>query len=186
MTTPILETPRLHLRPIVMDDHVWVQQHFPEWDVVRYMLAGNVPWPYPADGAKQFFTDKLIPKTQSGVLQAWAIVEKASHTPIGVLNLKPGISGGGNRGFWLGTAWHGKGYMSETVRVTTDYAFGALGMPRLVLNNAKPNTASAKLKIKANAALIREEEMDFVGGRMMAQWWELTPKQWATSPLKCG
>lgn len=186
MNVTPLETPRLKLRPIEFDDHKWVQQHFPVWEVVRYMLAGNVPWPYPDDGALQFFNAKIMPKTQSGELQAWAIIEKASNTPIGVLNLKPGISGGGNRGFWLGTPWHGKGYMSETVRVTTDYAFDTLGMPKLVLNNAKENTASAKLKINADATLLREEEMDFIAGRMTAQWWELTPERWRASRLKCG
>ena len=184
MTTPILETQRLLLRPVVFDDHVWVQKLFSQWEVTRYMLAGAVPWPYPADGAHQFFTQKLMPRIEEGVTKAWTIIDKADSAPIGILNLKPGFTDGGHRGFWLDATRHGRGYMSEIVHKTTDYAFGPLAMPLMRMNNAKENTASAKLKINAGAVLIREEEVDFVAGRLTAQWWELTPAQWATSPLK--
>ena len=48
--TPVLETPRLILRPPLPADTPVVQRRFPQWEIVRYLHA-KVPWPYPADGA---------------------------------------------------------------------------------------------------------------------------------------
>jgi [ribosomal protein S5]-alanine N-acetyltransferase len=45
-----LETRRLLLRPLALEDAEQIQRIFPHWDVVRY-LADRVPWPYPDDGA---------------------------------------------------------------------------------------------------------------------------------------
>jgi ribosomal-protein-alanine N-acetyltransferase len=47
---PALETARLLLRPLQLDDAEQVQILFPHWEIVRY-LASRMPWPYPPDGA---------------------------------------------------------------------------------------------------------------------------------------
>lgn len=182
MTTPILEAPRLILRPSVFEDHVWVQQLFPHWDIVKHMNA-SVPWPYPADGARQYYEHVFMPDIASGKSLGWAVTEKASGVPMGVLQLTP-KSDTDNRGFWLGSSFHNKGFMSEAVVVTTDYAFGPLGMKRLLLNNAKDNAASGNIKLKANATLLEERESDYVCGKAIQQHWELRPDAWATSPMK--
>lgn len=179
--TPILETPRLLLRPIKVEDSQWVQPLFSDYEVLKYM-HDTVPWPYPADGAAYFYEYKVMPKVRAGEQLVWAIVEKASTTPIGTLSLSP-HDDVDSRGFWLGRAWHGKGYMKEAVYVSTNFAFDKLRMPRLLLNNAKVNTASAKLKIMANATLQKEYDYGYVAGRLLRQDWLLTPDQWRTSPL---
>ena len=48
--TPVLETPRLILRPLRASDAPTIQRRFPQWEVVRF-LSAIVPWPYPPDGA---------------------------------------------------------------------------------------------------------------------------------------
>jgi RimJ/RimL family protein N-acetyltransferase len=48
--TPILETKRLILRPLALEDAPAVQRLFPQWEVVRH-LNPVVPWPCPHDGA---------------------------------------------------------------------------------------------------------------------------------------
>ena len=54
ITTPVLETARLILRPLELADADQVQLLFPHWDVVKH-LNNRVPWPYPPDGARQFY-----------------------------------------------------------------------------------------------------------------------------------
>ena len=48
--TPVLETPRLILRPMRAGDVPAIQRRFPKWEIVQY-LHDEVPWPYPDDGA---------------------------------------------------------------------------------------------------------------------------------------
>jgi hypothetical protein len=43
-----LETKRLILRPLRMDDADQTQRLFPYWDVVKFLNA-KIPWPYPPD-----------------------------------------------------------------------------------------------------------------------------------------
>ena len=52
--TPIIETPRLLLKPTELKDAEQVQRIFPVWEIVRY-LNSAVPWPYPPDGAEVFW-----------------------------------------------------------------------------------------------------------------------------------
>lgn len=51
--TPVLQTERLILRPLMPADAPVIQRRFPHWEIVRY-LNPRVPWPYPADGAIRF------------------------------------------------------------------------------------------------------------------------------------
>jgi [ribosomal protein S5]-alanine N-acetyltransferase len=54
--TPILETARLRLRPLQLEDAPAVQRLFPRWEIVRWLDA-VVPWPYPEDGARIHLRD---------------------------------------------------------------------------------------------------------------------------------
>lgn len=53
---PTLSTERLVLTPLCMEDAAFIQEQFPQWEVVRY-LDNRVPWPYPADGALAYVRD---------------------------------------------------------------------------------------------------------------------------------
>ncbi len=44
MTIPTLTTERLLLKPLVAADAVQIQQRYPRWEIVRYMVA-SVPGP---------------------------------------------------------------------------------------------------------------------------------------------
>ena len=54
--TPVLETARLLLRPLVPADAPAIQRRFPRWEIVRW-LNPRVPWPYPEDGAVRFISE---------------------------------------------------------------------------------------------------------------------------------
>ena len=75
--TPVLETGRLVLRPLRLDDAPAIQRRFPRWEVVRY-LAAHVPWPYPADGAASHVAECLEQMARREKCY-WAIVLKAAR-----------------------------------------------------------------------------------------------------------
>ena len=175
---PILETPRLVLRPVELADAPRIQTLFDDWEVVKW-LAAVVPWPYPADGAVTF-VQRVVKEMEETDRIVWAIHLKSEPNTglVGIIELTPS-STEDNRGFWLGQAFHGRGYMSEAVRVVTDYAFEDLGMESLALNNAEPNLGSHRLKEKAGAEIVGfEEDVAFVSGQFRCIRWKLTKESW--------
>lgn len=73
---PSIETPRLWLRPLTIQDADQIQERFPQWDVVR-LLAAVVPWPYPPDGALTWCRDVALPQMDSGDAWHWTMRLKA-------------------------------------------------------------------------------------------------------------
>ena len=54
------ETERLILCPLRLADAQQIQNLFPHWEIVRYLL-NRVPWPYPDDGAARYVRDVALP-----------------------------------------------------------------------------------------------------------------------------
>src|SRR6185369_1593627 len=73
--TPVLETPRLILRPIAERDVEPTQRRFPKWEIVKHLHSPQTPWPYPADGAATNMADVLA-KMARGEKSVWAITLK--------------------------------------------------------------------------------------------------------------
>src|SRR5207248_2207974 len=98
-----LETSRLLLRPLQLEDADRIQQLFPHWDIVRYM-ASIIPWPYPTDGALTFIRDVALPAIARGDEWHWTLRLKTDpDLVIGSISLK--IHDTDNRGFWIGREW---------------------------------------------------------------------------------
>ena len=66
MTIPTLTTERLLLKPLVAADAVQIQQCYPRWEIVRYMVA-SVPWPYPENGAENYVNNVHYPIWPKGL-----------------------------------------------------------------------------------------------------------------------
>jgi len=174
--TPTLETPRLLLRPLALADADQVQLLFPHWDIVRY-LSSVVPWPYPPDGARQFFRDVALPGVERGDQWIWTLRLKTDpHRIIGSIGLKR--SEKENRGFWLGLPWQGQGLMTEAADAATDFWFNTLKYPVLRVPKAIANTRSRRISEKAGMRVIGTEERVFVSGRLPAEIWEITAEEW--------
>ena len=69
-------TERLILRPLELADADGIQEQFPHWKVVRYLL-NRVPWPYPPDGALQFCREVALPQMERG--EAVALEPAVGH-----------------------------------------------------------------------------------------------------------
>ena len=170
----MLVTPRLLLRPLELIDAEAVQELFPHWEIVRYL--SKVPWPYPPDGALQYYRDVALPAVERGEQWHWTLRRKERPEKlIGAICLALGDV---NRGFWLGTEWQHRGYMTEAVIAVTDYWFDVLGFPVLRVPKAADNVASRRISEKHSMRLMGSEERDFVAGRLPAEIWEITAEEW--------
>lgn len=174
--TPELETERLLLRPLQLEDAEQVQPLFSQWEVVQYLNA-IVPWPYPADGAFTYYRDVALPAIANGHQWDWTLrLKQAPDQVIGAIGLVDGVKT--NRGFWLGLPWHGLGLMSEAVIPTSDFWFDVLGFPRLRVHKAVSNIGSIRVSAKTGMRFIGIEDHDFVSGRQPAEIWEITADEW--------
>jgi RimJ/RimL family protein N-acetyltransferase len=185
MATPVLETPRLILRPICLEDAPRVQELFPYWEIVQYMAA-TIPWPYPDDGAEYFIREVALPAMAIGEEYYWSIAERSDPESklIGLISLSPKSEY--NRGFWIGQAYQKRGYMTEAVIAINDFAFDTLGMDKLILNNAEPNIASHRIKEVSGARIERTiPEHPYIGGQKLTQIrWLLTREAWQANRHK--
>ena len=180
MPPPILPTPlateRLLLRPLELADAPRTQLLFPHWEIVR-LLAAQMPWPYPADGAVRYYRESALPAMAEGNEWHWTLRLKTQpEEHIGAVALFRGEDN--HRGFWLGAPWQLQGLMTEAVLAATDFWFGALGMPLLRAPKAAGNTGSRRLSEKTGMRLIDRFEKDFVAGRLPAELWEITADEW--------
>ena len=177
-STPVLQTPRLVLRPLRSKDAPVIQKRFANWEVVRWLDA-KVPWPYPADGAATFVAAALGEMARAEKSH-WAIVPKKGPADlIGVISLWPDDGETHDqRGFWLDPAFQGKGLMSEAADRVTDYAFRKLGWPCLWLSNAQDNLASRRIKEKQGARLVDMMIGRYVGGEATRMVWLLEREDW--------
>ncbi len=176
MTTPQLETPRLLLRPLELADADQAQQLFPHWEVVKH-LNDKIPWPYPPDGARQFYEHVALPAMARGEHWTWSIrLRTGPDQLIGSISLMRGEHE--NRGFWLGLPWHGQGLMTEASDAVTDFWFDVLRFPVLRVPKAIVNTASRRISEKQGMRVIATVERDYVCGRLPAEIWEISAAEW--------
>ena len=176
--TPVLETPRLVLRPVRQEDVSAIQRRFPQWELVRY-LAAHIPWPYPSDGAATHLA-KCLEEMARHEKCYWAIALKGDPDElIGRIDLWPddGVSRD-QRGFWLDPEFQGRGLMTEAAERVTEYAFRDLGWPHLWLTNAEANEASGRIKEKQGARLVERTSAHYVSGEGTRVVWLLTREDW--------
>jgi len=175
-------TERLILRPLELADAEQIQQLFPHWEMVRYLLT-RVPWPYPADGAEQYCREIALPQMELG--EAWHWTIRLAIRPAEVIGLISLIRGDkDNRGFWMGLPWQGQGLMSEACAWANDFWFETLGFKVLRVAKAASNTASRRISEKQGMRLVGVAEKDFVGGRLPSEIWEITAEEWRAWKIK--
>jgi [ribosomal protein S5]-alanine N-acetyltransferase len=173
---PTIETARLLLRPLQLEDAEQTQFLFPQWEIVQHLNA-RVPWPYPPDGVRKFYLEQTLPAVERGDEWNWTLRLKTSPEQIiGDICLCRGEDN--NRGFWLAPEFHGRGLMTEAVIAANDFWFDTLGFTHLRVPKAVANTASRRISEKTGMRIIATEDRDFVGGRLPAEIWEITADEW--------
>lgn len=172
-----LETPRLILRPMTLEDSSSVQRYFSNWNIIKY-IGSDIPWPYPADGAKTYLRDTLK-KVHFGETYLWGLTQKGqANEVIGAIEYRPHSEENDHRGFWLGEPFWGQGLMTEAVVATQDYVFHKLKKERLIVRTATSNEASRAIKRRCGAEIIGVEKNDYLSGDTLQEIWEIKQQTW--------
>ncbi len=175
--TPRLETDRLVLRPLKVEDIPAVQRHFPHWAMVRHLVA-KTPWPYPADGAETHVR-ACLEKRARGEQFYWAITLKDGDDElIGRIDLRPDADVGAMRGFWLAQEYWGRGLMTEAADAVNAYAFEVLDWPFIEVATNSANRASQRIKEKQGFILLYMGVGEYVEGVRETAFWRLNQEAW--------
>ena len=75
--TPTLETERLIIRPLCLEDAPAIQRGFADWEVIKHLHSG-IPWPFPEDGAETNVRDCLQARDR-GEQFFWVLTFKGEH-----------------------------------------------------------------------------------------------------------
>ena len=181
MTVPSLDTARLLLQPVQLEDAEQVQRIFPQWEVVKY-LAARVPWPFPEDGVRSYYSKQALPAVERGEEWHWTIRPKGEpERIIGAISLH--LNREIHRGFWIAPEWRGRRLMTEAVAEVTRFWFEDLQQPVLRVKKAVENAASRAISVREGMRCIRETKDDYVSGRLPTEVWELDAATWRSRRL---
>jgi ribosomal-protein-alanine N-acetyltransferase len=183
--TMTLETERLLLRPLELADATQVQPLFARWEIVEF-LNDKVPWPFPEDGVLSYYREVALPTIERGEEWHWTLrLKERPEQIIGSIGLRRDMMRSAaedhaahNRGFWLGTAWHGQGLMTEAVVVVNDFWFDVLGFGVLRVSKAVANGTSRRISEKTGMRVVGTGENGYVSGRWPSEMWEITAEEW--------
>jgi len=172
-----LETPRLYLRPLSLEDSSSVQRYFDNWKIIKY-IGADIPWPYPADGAVSFLKETFEKVTSSETYLWGLVIKNFSSEVVGVIEYRLEEGEEDNRGFWLGEPFWGQGLMTEAVIATQDYIFHDLEKNRLIVRNAESNEGSRVIKKRCGAEKIDRVQSEYLSGDTWEEVWEITRERW--------
>jgi [ribosomal protein S5]-alanine N-acetyltransferase len=151
-------TPRLKLRPLTLVDVPVLLPLFNDWAVIEWLSAP--PWPYfeidmriyvgallvsTAPDREIYFVIECDGVVLGGISWRFAAAgkaiagEQASHQQEGP---------GPNIGFWLGTAFWGRGYMTEALVAVVQHLFTTTAVNALYSSAFDGNPASLRVQEK--------------------------------------
>ena len=137
---PALESPRLRLRPLALDDARHLATLFEgDWDAIK--RTGRMPYP-PTERAVRRWIDAHL-----GASQAFLVIRKDDGKALGSGGFG-GTAAVAELGYVLGRAYWGRGYATEVVRALLDHA-RSLGLRQLDAYSFVDNPASARVLEKA-------------------------------------
>ena len=140
---PALQTERLKLRQLSMDDLDFVFQHFSDPRVAQYLM--DEPPLADHDQARALIEFYQEPETKS--YNRWAIVRKEDQQVVGTIGYHKWARAycRAEVGYDLSPDCWGQGYMSEALREVIRHGFEGMGLHRIEALVYVGNDASVKL-----------------------------------------
>ena len=140
---PTLRIPRLHLRPVTLEDAPDVQRLAGDRAVADTTLS--IPHPYP-DGAAAAWIEKHAEGFAAGRQANFAITLREESSLVGAngLVIEAGF-GRAELGYWVGRPYWGQGYATEAAGEVVRYGFDELWLGRIFATAMTRNPASIRV-----------------------------------------
>jgi ribosomal-protein-alanine N-acetyltransferase len=147
---PSLETDRLVLRKMTLDDAEAIFAYASEHEVSRYTLWET----HRSIEDSRAFLELVIQKYESGGEPDWGIVYKGDHRFVGACGLVDWEAEHARAevGFVLSREYWGRGLMPEAVRAMFSFGFERMNLNRVEARCIVENAASARVMEKAGMA----------------------------------
>ncbi len=141
---PILESPRLRLRPLERSDTSAIQRLAGNREIADTMIS--LPHPYPANEAERYFARHQA-EQKAGRAVTFLIEHKAQGWSCGLVEVRDidREHSLGELSFWMSVEAWGQGYMTEAVRAVVKFGFEDLGLNRLYAYHMLRNPASGRV-----------------------------------------
>lgn len=164
---------RLRLRPLAPDDAATLHRLINDWEVARNL--GPVPFPMRLEELAVWIAKTAIDRGDDRAFH-FCITGREEEHPLGVMGLTRTEPGTGRIGYWVGRRYWGHGVAGEALARVTSWAFGTLGLDRLIAYVADDNAASMRVLEKEGFRFTHEAEHDFAsrGGAFPVRWFSLT------------
>ena len=167
---PILETPRLILRPFREEDIDHLAELTANPDFMRFTLG-----PYTREQT-QGVLDKFLSWDKAGLPSPFAVVLRENTEVLGYCGFlhHPEVPGEVEIGYRLDPAYWNRGLITEAARAVRDYAFEHLRLPR-VISLIHPENIPSRRVAEKNGMKI-EKEITFRGFPTLVL--AMTREQW--------
>ena len=146
------ETERLRVRPLAEADIAAIAALWADAEVTRYMGGAR-----DLAEVRRLLMDGL--SEPRSPLDLWPVVEKSSGLVVGHCGLLPKEVDGRDEVelvYVIAAGYWGRGYATEAAVAIRDYAFGALGVERLVSLVDRENVASERVALKLGMEFEKE------------------------------
>ncbi len=175
LATLRIETPRLILRPLRMEDFDAWAEFLADEETTRYIGGVQV-----RATAWRTFMGMCGCWHMTGIAM-FSVIEKASGKWIGRLGpWFPEGWPGPEVGWGIARPHWGKGYASEGAAAAMDYAFDVLGWPEVIHAIHEDNVASQGVAKKLGSKLLRRVTMPFPFENTPVDAWGQTREEWRT------
>jgi ribosomal-protein-alanine N-acetyltransferase len=144
---PTLETDRLILRKMTLDDAEAVFAYASDPEVTRYVIWDT----HRSIEDSRAFLELTVQKYESGGEPDWGIVYKGDQRFVGTCGFTSWEVGHARAelGYVLSRRYWGRGLMSEAVRAMIAFGFERMGLNRIEARCIAENVASARVMEKA-------------------------------------
>jgi len=145
---PALETDRLIIRAISMDDTEFLHKHMNDKNVRRFF---DKTWPVAIEGVTKFLKE-AVDRNESDQAAEWVIVLKNEGKVIGRIwfgILYPWCKGL-NVGYSLDYEYWGKGIASEALKRVIEFGFDEMNLRRIEAWHDSENIDSGKVMLKCD------------------------------------
>jgi RimJ/RimL family protein N-acetyltransferase len=155
---PVIETPRLTLRPVQADDAARLAVLASDIGVAR--MTSVIPHPYPRSAAEGFVARASEADFARHVVFA---IDGEDGDLIGTLGFQVKNGPAPELGFWLGRPYWGKGYATEAATGALEWVRDEWGKRFVVAGHFKDNPGSGQVLI--NAGFLYTGEVQHIPSR---------------------